>query len=366
MRKFFAVVFSLIFIVLSPLAVYAYSLKVTLLNPTFYKSTLARHGVYERALDAASEQLFSPEGQPLVPFISLEELQSVAKKVITPDWLQLQVEMIIDRAFVWFYSDEDIREVQLAIELTDLKRRAAEQFQEIIRQKYDSLSECTLQDLRELEKRFQDGDLSSLPCRPPGFSVDQLLEQFDINQFLKGVPDQLDLMAVLKGEVALSLGEGGAPLAGQPKMNVEEIFTRLTEARAIAHQVLTGLIVLLVSLGLLFVFTILLVMKSLRSVVRWAGVNLLIPGLILSSSFFVLQRLFNQFLDSKMQGERFPPEVLPVLRSVADGTFTTLTTPVEVAGFVAFGLGFILLVISFIIKKPVKQASARTARPATR
>jgi len=355
MRKFFAAILTLIFVILLPIALYAQSIKSTVFKPAFYKSELVKHSIYQKVLDEISRQLFASEmveSMGEIPLFSVDEVQGILEEIITPDWLQENVEMVIDKAFTWFNSDQDIQEVEIIISLVDLKNQAVEILNSTMTKKFDSLPECNPQDLERLSEGFEGGST----CRPLGITADNLRQYIDITEFIDILPDQLDVMGLLSGEVTFGEVEDENV---QAPFEADEIFKMLTEWRRMIHLAFLALNFLYVLLAVFFVLIIVLVIKSVRSVIRWAGFNLLISGIILFISALLARDLFERYVLANMEMGGISAVLVSALQSILRDLLTAIIGVIRIEGVIGLVLGFILFAISFIIKKKFKLANHR-------
>lgn len=137
MRRFLTLLVLILFIVLTPVAIYAFNLSRTLLDPGFYKTTLEKADFYqavipliaEAAGGIASEQVAEELGGE-APSLPKEEIAAVLGDLIDPAWLKQQIEGNVDAFFAWLGSDEDLPAI--AIDLRPIKAGLPEAFPRLI------------------------------------------------------------------------------------------------------------------------------------------------------------------------------------------------------------------------------------------
>ncbi|MBI2845453.1 MAG: hypothetical protein HYX86_02780 [Chloroflexi bacterium] len=137
MRRFLTLFVLLVFIILTPLAVYAFNVSRTLLDPGFYKVTLEKANFYqaiipliaEAAGGVASEKIGEEFGEE-APSLPQEEIAEVLGDLIDPVWLEQQIEGNVDAFFVWLGSNEDLPVI--SIDLRPIKAKLPEAFPRLI------------------------------------------------------------------------------------------------------------------------------------------------------------------------------------------------------------------------------------------
>jgi len=352
MRKFFAAMLAIIFVILLPIALYGQSIKSTILDQEFYKSELVKYDIYQQVLTEASRQLLSSEAIQSIeemPLLSADDIKEMLEGIVTPEWLQGNIEMVIDEFFAWFNSDQNIREVKIIISLAGLKEQVITVLNNKIEEKFNSLPECSLQDIEQLSKGFE----GELTCRPPGFTIDVLRQYLDLSEFVDVLPDELDVLGVMTGEV--SFDKDSEEVSTQAPVDVDEVFRTLTEVRRIVHPAFLILNLLYVLLAVFFVLIVVLVMKSVKSVLRWVGFNLFIPGIILFISGMLLKGLFERYVLAGMHIEEVTTVLVSALQSILQDLFNAIIGVIRIEGVVGLIAGFILIVISFIMKSSQKR-----------
>ncbi len=165
------------------------------------------------------------------------------------------------------------------------------------------------------------------------------------------VPEQLNILELLGG-------------AGPQKEGAKSLLETLVDLRDIIQKVTLGLYIAVAVLFVLFILIVLLIRRPLRSLFRWMGFTLLLPGLFLMiasliAKFLIVQgKMRNIFLQ---QAEGTPPlseEAARFLTSI-QAVFFDLTNAVVVRNLiwsgVFFVIGLILIIISFFFKKQLQE-----------
>lgn len=166
------------------------SLRLTLLNPSFWKTWLDKSGAYEQTTNVFLPVMFSSfstnppvpaTGQSLPPS-SLDTMPSEAagippevwkkldqslQQAVTPTWLRQQAEGAIDNFFGWVQAGRPLR---IVFDLRPLRQPLAEAMQDVLRSQFSELPKCAAN-----EQPWSTD--AGLTCQVPGQSFDQLWEQ---------------------------------------------------------------------------------------------------------------------------------------------------------------------------------------------
>lgn len=356
MKKVFAFIFSVIFILLLPITLVAYNIKTNVFNHDFYKKELAKYNTYELVINEAIGQLFSSEERvgiiQEIPLLTFDELKDLIKQLITPAWLQQQIENIINQSFTWFESNTDIRNAKIAVSLVDLKNKSPDIIKNKFEQKVKSLKTCTKADL----KIFNQHDLKTIPCVPADYDINDFLKDFDVNGIINQVPDEVDLIKLIKGEVTF----GNEP-AKEAKDNeeLERTFNTINRVRDLIKTAFTAVNYLFIILGLIFLLMASLTMNKLRSMFRWLGFNLFLPGLLIFIATMGLHRLLVSNVSKLISQSKLSTVLLGTFKNIIMDLGSVTLTNLRIEGIIILIVGIVFIILSFIIKsgKPKNQAN---------
>ncbi|GAG80045.1 unnamed protein product, partial [marine sediment metagenome] len=184
--------------------------KIRLINPDFYKQTLADQEIYQRLPGVIAQQLASSITQdggespflenPSVNILILdqEEWESILTDLIDPSWLQLQTENIIDQFFEILLVSPDPVNAPITISLEEVKSRlAGPEGTQAFKQILDAQPPCSVNQLLGF---LQLGlglpaSIDTLLCRPPDYIISELTAA--VGSFLSSavaqVPDQVTI-----------------------------------------------------------------------------------------------------------------------------------------------------------------------------
>lgn len=351
MKKFIAIIFIFIFLILTPPVVVLHSFKSRAFESDFYKQELVKHDIYNLALDETFTKFFESEDSKFseeIPFLTDDDLKNLIKSVITPAWLQSQTEMFIDELSAWFMSDKDIREIKLVIKLGDMKNQSLTFIKSKIEEKFITLPICSVKDI----EKFKEISIQNLPsCRPPDFTADNLFKEFDISKILEQVPDEIDLVRVIQGEPLIKGDE-----AQNSNFNSEQLFENLTKIRTLAHIIFSAIDYMFIILGLMLIFITVLAMSSMRSMLRWAGFTVFILGIILIFIPITLHIIYNNFIVKQLEMPELSIRITQTIKSLISDSISYFFRDVYIYAIIALVLGIVLIVLLFIrlrLKRPL-------------
>ena len=288
-------IFVALFILSTVAVVFSFFPTRQILNPDFYKQTLADQEIYQRLPGVIAQQLASSITQdggestllenPSVNILILEqeEWESILTDLIDPGWLQTQTENIIDQFFDILLISPDPVNAPIAISLKEVKSRlAGPEGTQAFKQILDAQPPCTVNQLLGF---LQLGlglptSIDTLLCRPPDHIISELTSA--VGSFLSSAVDQVpDQVTVSLPEALLDNSSSGR----SPDPNQAAIPEIIQTLRRTNTAILWGPVLPLV---FLFLVTILAV-RSLNDFLFWWGGSLLAAGLIsliLSLSLF--------------------------------------------------------------------------------
>lgn len=298
LAKLLAGFFASLFIFSTVLVLLTFFPARQLLNPDFYKQTLADQGIYDKLPEYLAEQL-AAEISPGICFenpelprckteegssskndlpiylliLDQEEWESILTTIIEPAWLQTQTENIIDQFFDVLLTSEDPVNTPILISLVELKSRlAGPEGTQALLLILNAQPSCTVEQLLGL---LQLGlglptNLETLLCRPPEYVLSELTPVIEI--FLSGavdlVPDQLSLS--LPESVIASPQSGNFQVSRAPIPKPIQVL-RATRSVISISPLLPLLLISLVTI---------IVVRSVRDLLLWWGISFLAAGMI--------------------------------------------------------------------------------------
>jgi hypothetical protein len=397
--RFIALIFAIAFVITAVIALVLVNIDRSLLSPVTYKSALAAQQVYERLPRIIAEQLVtsinynpclanplmcegaSPEfiscakaalgearytaltssatqftgidkkliqtcldqfgsdlqsqqaGQnqaggppPFLRSLDVEKLETIISSLIPPDDMQAMAEDTLTQAFAYLNGQQDTA----AISLVNLKQRISSQagldvILEIIR----AQPPCTIELVEQMIASFINGQPNILPCNPPETVLTFMTStiQTQLRVYASQIPNRIVILSTSEGQNPANRG----PLGSGPRGGI-----RLARLIMRFSPVVPLLFLLLISL---------LVVRALRSWLRWWGIPFFIAGLlalglaISASAFF--ERAWLVFV-----ANRIPPYLSldavalahDLLRAILQPFLAGLTISVILVGVPGLGM----------------------------
>jgi len=374
MKRFFSVSLLIIFIIVLPVYFIANNLWQLASQENFITGALDRSGIYQQATGLAVANLIPAEQLAELEktgVISQKELEDMVNQLLPPDYLQTVIEDSLAEGYGLLNSEKNIEDLSLQIDLTNIKQQAPELFTAKVEEKFFQLPVCSQQELEDLEEQLSEG-FNFPSCRPAEASSEELTGEIEkpIREITANFPDQLDVAKLITGEQKINIGdedeqadEGEAEPAEKEPVNLAEINQNLEQIREVMAQVNFWLTFTFFSLILILLLIIFLNLRPIKSLLRWTGTSLLIPGVIillatLSFTFYPV----NQISEEIGRGD-LPEEVGEIVVGIFQDLAKELISPLRTQALIIFLVGLILLVSSFFFKQD-KKVPERKKKPA--
>ena len=213
-----AILFALLFLILTPLVLLVFNIELLLFKPDLYKEALVEQGFYEQMPDLVGAQLvqgmlYNPcetnqgmceednqassdeEGGPpaYMAMFDEEDWAYLMRSLFPQTWMQAQTESVIDQVFS--YLDGDGEELVLKISMNGFKQNLDDQKKEqIILKLLEDSPPCTEEQLVEIARLLMGGEAAQMPvCKPPEELLTPLMNEMDaiLSIMLSDVPDEI-------------------------------------------------------------------------------------------------------------------------------------------------------------------------------
>ena len=288
-------IFVALFILSTVAVVFSFFPTRQILNPDFYKQTLADQEIYQRLPGVIAQQLASSITQDggessllenstiNILILEQEEWESILTDLIDPGWLQTQTENIIDQFFDILLISPDPVNAPIAISLKEVKSRlAGPEGTQAFKQILDAQPPCSVNQLLGF---LQLGlglptSIDTLLCRPPDYIISELTSA--VGLFLSSAVDQVPDQVMFSLPVAILDSSSSGK---SPDSNQAAIPETIQTLRRTNTAILWGPVLPLIFLFLVTIFAV----RSLNDFLLWWGGSLLAAGLIsliLSLSLF--------------------------------------------------------------------------------
>lgn len=337
----------------------------TLLRGAFLKSELRQVNAYDVAVgqltslvstigksDQSSEESFN---------ISSLGLEPVIQAIVTPAWLQREVEQNLDHLDRWLNHKKPL---VLQVNTADRKPILQAQLRLWLEQKISSLPKCSLQ---EFQRRLQaEKDINAF-CRPPGLTVDTLLAQLkdsgiDVDTFIAALPDETDL---LQPQTSLQpfFEKLGQPSSPQPN-ELKKVSDQLERVREYVRTGRNYLFLTFVAILVLLGIEILLMAHGKKTVVRWMSVLLsatAVLPLVVGVAGYVAGRTV---IPAQVPLENLSPEIRTAVLALAQNIMDAVFLPLIIYGVVVIIISMGLKITSKFLRD--EKATPKLPHPKTR
>lgn len=332
MRKFLAAVFAVVFILFMPLTFAATLIQYRIFQPEGIK-TLLRVAQVGEQFPAIAGYFFSTQTptnsdqDPFTQFGGKSVFTDTLRQVLPAQDAYAILDPSVDSIFAWWKTGEPIQQLPLVIHLSSAKQRLGPIIITSVRQRLDSLPECSAQQISDLQNQTSP-DLFQLECKPQGFSFDVLAKagfsEDSISQAaLASIPDEFDIQTFL-AQMELS--------SPQQFQQVNQNISQARDTLHVAWLILTFFQILSVVSFLAVGLIRLIPGRSFFSWVGWvlflAGVELSVLGL----------------------GVLFLPQFLPLSEDIVPAKeILSAITHLFVPGLLGTGISMVVLGIGSII-----------------
>lgn len=374
MRKFLAALLLLIFIPVFILAVLFWNIRSTFLNKEFVKEELSKNNTYEfihnDALPALTVGLSEDTlaGDAESNLFTSDDLTNLVGDIVTAEFLQTEVEKLIDSTYPYFLSQEDSFEI--IVDLEKNKNQFEESFQIFAENRIENYPACTNKQLSEIDEK---GITEELTCIPSGYNTDKIVKEINLSGVIEEITDEFPDKIILSEEglqtkpktFKLFNGEEGSI---ETSAEFPDLLSNIREVASIF--ILTSNILIGLSIIILILIA-LLRLTSIKSISKWLGWTLILPSsflllITLSSNLFILNQL------SSPLSEAFSGEVSGEFSKFQETILTFFIGNSEKTGFIfqvikdfnqliliqmaiVFAVSLILIIIGVLLKSKQKQ-----------
>jgi hypothetical protein len=274
--------------------------------------------------------------------LSPADWEAIFRVLLPADWMQAQIESVIDHLFVFLDSTEP--DISLSIDMQGLKKHleggaAMEAFMIIV----NAQPLCTPAELEALIS----APMKDIPsCRPPEAVVESFIEnnQSTLVELVAKIPAKADLTKIGSDSAepppnAPPSSQNPGPLGDNPRVAL----TRIRLILRLSPILPVGLLLLVTLFGV----------RSPKGWLLWWGIPLLIVGAIVGSVAFLAMPLADYAIAVYVVGKTpqgFSPAIFDLLLDIGKYIARGLVSLVgRQAGIVAL-LGFSMIFVSLFIK----------------
>lgn len=266
---------------------------------------------------------------------------TVFERVLTKEWLQTQVEGVIDQFFAFFESDDE--DLRLTISLADLKASlTGQKGVALVHEIIESLPACGEDQLDEFEIMLggNTDEVEMISCRPPEEVLDTYypLITAKLDQVVADLPEEAKL--------------GGEPInsrSDQTRDSDHPQVEPIVSARRVVSYLRLSPLVPIVFLTLIAIFAV----RSLKDLLRWWGVPLAVAGLGALGLSLLSTPLFDWMLATFVEGRipgYFSPEIVDLGFDIARYSLGNLRTSLAIQSGVLALVGMAMTIGSGFIQ----------------
>ncbi|MFA5867676.1 MAG: hypothetical protein WC891_06935 [Actinomycetota bacterium] len=197
MRKFFTVIFFLLFTLLFTFVLLLGELKFYVLTPAFIKDPMRETQVYSKLVKNADALTSIMQGQDPAIEQGIAQMPEAAQKLsqamlksVDEKWMEREAEKGIDALYA--YATTDQPDVKISLDLKDFKTRLRKNLYTYMLEEYNKLPEVPLE---QFDQQMAQKPGQFPTTRPAGFTLEQTLAKTGLNpldEIMKNIPDKYD------------------------------------------------------------------------------------------------------------------------------------------------------------------------------
>lgn len=325
-RSLLAFILSILLLIIVVVGIPLASLSTLTAENGSLKTWLKEGEVYENLaevlVDMALDEIDS-EKVGFLAFASEGQLKEIVTNTLTSNFLQTNVEKVIDATYAWFNGDTE--KIEFELELTDVQQDLDEYIRDLFEEKFQSMPTCT--NSEDIDSAASDP--FSAECLPPGFDSSQFIEE--------SVPKEL----FLEGKVSTDE-------IFKDEFFHPELTKRVQDGFGIYKNLATVVIVTILVLSLI----IFIITPGFKNGFLFTGIVWVLGSCLLLFGSFYIRRNFNTFFDEKLgtlvQGPAEP--VVDLLKEPASLCFQDVVSGVSTYGLIMAVLGVILVFGGVVLK----------------
>ena len=336
LRRVALVFLALVFFLLLAASLTLGAVEGKVLDEDFYKGQLDENDFYTRVYTDVLPEIEAVPDYYGDLQISRQEAEELTAQIFPPEWLQTQVESVLDDLFPWLRSDTD--NLDMTIDLRPAKQSAHSAVMAFFDDKIDTMPECQPGQVPDLSLVSQ----GVLPdCIPSGLDrnviremvISEAMPYVDAN--IEQAPDILDLIDEAKDEDETR--EQFLDDFDSPRQVIKHIVDIPQFAFYGAMVVVLGIIVALN-------------LPRLKRILRWIGCTMFFSGLPLVVIFSLVYsivpgRVTDAITDNV---DDVPATINTLLCDLASSGTKDLSMGFILPAAIIMGLGLIAFVLSFV------------------
>lgn len=291
MRRILALILVFLAANLLFLIIFWQTTEKSFLNPDFFIRNFKQFNFYQTAIDQGSSLL--AQNQTALALLNSEQAKKTLASIVSPSYLETQTENFLRNFFFWFNSDDLASDLKAVISLKEPKEKAIQETQKI-------------------------------------FGASAAL------QLSVALPNELDLTQI----------------DGEQARQTQDVLKQVRYYYFWLHhleKVIWG------GIALFLIFIVLLLVDSLRLIIRYLGKVVLLAGIELTVATFAIPIVVGRLLFLTPLPAALNAEFYQVLSEMSAAMAGEALNGLKIFAYLFLGAGFFLLLISFLIQLQEKR-----------
>jgi hypothetical protein len=358
LSRLIAILLVVVTIFLFTLAIWNAAFEQTFLNPDVFKKGLGKQDIYADIIPVAVPALLSASDidseatgvsiKAITETLPADDWRAVSNELVPPEWLQTQVERMLDLFFAWVNGDTNAT-YQETIDFQGFADRlTGEEGQVAVQRIIDSAPSCTDTQIDQL-RQLQDGRPVTLPiCNPPETYLPLMHDTLSsaLEQFAAHLGDENITLAETVDRQHRDKAVKALPL-------VVDIYRQLGSLFFLCPAALLALVMVLV-------------VRSFKGFGRWIGGTLVAGGLIAIAPLpFISMGIVNSATEMLLSSTESPEIRLFQLRlatGLVSSIFQDFATPIVIQAGLMAGIGVVIIIISMVMPTPQPEMAHHTVQ----
>lgn len=328
-RKFFSVIFSLLFVVVFLFFLIILSLKLSVFNPEFIKNSFIKADLYNSILDEGVGALLKTveaNAQFGLGPLKAEDISLILKSSISANWLEQQSESAIDNYFNFVYGKTD--KLEIILPLVEVKKSLSQNIEQGLKDKLKNLPKCTNEQLNKLQS--EEG-FKSINCRPAGMDANAISQELS-----KEITGEGGLISQLPDNYNLTEKINKNPAKTEAMQRFYKIFTLIFKALLLASSIILAILALIN-------------IKYFPGLLKWLATPLMIPSLIIFILALAGKLLSVLLITSYLT--ILPAEMKAAASALTNNIFGSIFNVFQFYGLIFLIASLLMLIVAIILSK---------------
>ncbi len=333
MKTFFSIVLVLVLTIALAATLILGSARSSIGSREFVKNEMLNEQTVSHLTTILGQRLdvyLEENGKQDLPQQLVDRFPEVKAELLDVPWLTQQLHTLTDGLFDWLEGTTTTP--VLVVDLREKKQALGTLLSDIQQEELAAIPLCTEEMLR-----------SGAPCRQASMSLEELermtVQPGQISEALANIPESLDLLSLPKTLENTPVLE---PPEKPPLENLEPIRSIFTQSR--------GWLNILIAFDTLLVLLLaLLHLRSVRGIMRWVGLGLLIPGSLVFLFMVFADGTAGMFLEQNVARtiKGIPQETAVALVQNLTGITRGILGQARFISALIGAIGFLLVAASF-------------------